>query len=228
MFPGESIEYRAARDELLAAEVAQRRHAEEVAARRRALPVGGEVPTDYSFEEWDGEANAGLPVRLSELFADGMDTLFLYSFMFIPGELGLPLEQPCPSCTSIIDAIDGEVPHIAQRINFAVAAKAPIDQFQAHARRCGWRHAQLLSSAGTTYNRDYCAETPDGDQLPLATVFTRSDGKIHHRWTSELFFAPTDPGQHPRHVDFMWPVWAIFDTTPGGRGADWSPKLEYD
>jgi predicted dithiol-disulfide oxidoreductase (DUF899 family) len=29
-----------------------------------------------------------------------------------------------------------------------------------------------------------------------------------------------------RHVDFMWPMWAIFDTTPSGRG-DWSPELTY-
>jgi predicted dithiol-disulfide oxidoreductase (DUF899 family) len=52
------------------------------------------------------------PVRLSELFEAGKDTLLLYNFMFIPGEAGLPLEKACPSCTSIIDAVDGEAPHI--------------------------------------------------------------------------------------------------------------------
>ena len=39
--------------------------------------------------------------------------------------------------------------------------------------------------------------------------------------------APTDEGQHPRHVDFMWPLWAMLDRTPDGRGGDWSPRLDY-
>lgn len=219
--PGESADYRRARDELLQAEIELRRQEEAVAAKRRELPLGGAPPTDYVFDGADG------PVRLSELFADGKDTLFLYSFMFIPGEQGLPLEGPCPSCTSIIDALDGEIPHIVQRVNVAVSAKAPLDQFQAHAKRRGWRHARLLSSAGSTYNVDYGAEAPDGSQLPIATVFTRRDGRIHHFWSSELFDAPTDPGQHPRHVDFMWPVWKVLDVTPEGRGTDFHPNLEY-
>jgi predicted dithiol-disulfide oxidoreductase (DUF899 family) len=107
-----------------------------------------------------------------------------------------PLEEGCPSCTSIIDAIDGAIPHISRRINFAVVAKAPIKQFVAHAKSRGWRHARLLSSAGNTYNRDYHAEGADG-QLPIATVFARRDGEIHHTWSSELMLAPSDPGQDP-------------------------------
>jgi predicted dithiol-disulfide oxidoreductase (DUF899 family) len=219
--PGESSEYRQARDELLQAEIELRRQEEAVATKRRELPPGGEPPTDYVFEGPDG------PISLSGLFEDGNDTLFLYSFMFIPGEQGLPLEGPCPSCTSIIDALDGEIPHIVERVSVTVSAKAPLEQFQAHARRRGWRNARLLSSAGTTYNVDYGAEAPDGSQLPIATVFVRRDGRIHHFWSSELFDAPTDPGQHPRHVDFMWPLWKVLDLTPDGRGTDFHPKLEY-
>ncbi|MDQ6713294.1 MAG: DUF899 family protein, partial [Candidatus Dormibacteraeota bacterium] len=175
-FPGEPDQYRQARDELLRAEIDLRRQIEAVAAQRRKLPLGGEVPRDYTFEEWDAGKNAARPVRLSELFAKGKDTLFLYSHMFIPGKAGLPLEEGCPSCTSIIGAIDGEVPDITQRLNFAVVAKAPIERFRAHAKSRGWRHARLLSSANNTYNRDYQAEAPDGEQTPMATVFTRRDG----------------------------------------------------
>jgi predicted dithiol-disulfide oxidoreductase (DUF899 family) len=226
-FPGESDQYRRARDELLKGEIDLRRQIELVAAQRRALPLGGVVPRDYAFEEWDAGANAARSVRLSELFAGGKDTLFLYSHMFIPGKAGLPLEEGCPLCTSIIDAIDGEVPHIAERINFAVVAKPPIERFRAHARSRGWRHARLLSSAHNTYNRDYQAEAPDGAQLPMATVFARRDGKIHHFWSSELFLVPTEPGQDPRHVDFMWPLWSVLDRTPEGRGTDWRPELDY-
>jgi predicted dithiol-disulfide oxidoreductase (DUF899 family) len=58
-------------------------------------------------------------------------------------------------------------------------------------------------------------------------VFVKRDGKIHHTWSSELYFAPRDPGQDMRHVDFMWPLWSVLDRTPGGRGSDWRPQLEY-
>ena len=225
LFPGESDQYRKAREELLKAEIGLRRQIEAVAAQRRKLPVGGEVPRDYVFDEWNARTNKARPVRLSELFEDGKDTLFLYSFMFIPGKKGLPLEEGCPSCTSIIDAVDGAAKHLTQQINFAVVAKAPIDQFRAHAKARDWRHARLLSSANNTYNHDYHAEGPDGQQ-PIATVFARRDGKIHHTWSSELMMAPSDPGQDMRHVDFMWPLWSILDTTPGGRG-DWHPELDY-
>jgi predicted dithiol-disulfide oxidoreductase (DUF899 family) len=225
-FPGESDEYRRARNELLQGEIELRRQIEAVAAQRRKLPPGGTVPDDYTFEEWDAGANAVRQVRLSELFEKGKDTLFLYSHMFIPGKQGLPLEEGCPSCTSIIDAVDGSARHLVQRINFAVVARVPIGQFRAHAQSRGWRHARLLSSANNTYHRDYLAEGPDGSQLPMATVFTRRDGKIRHTWSSELFLATPEPGQDPRHVDFMWPMWMILDRTPDGRG-DFNAELDY-
>ena len=226
-FPGETDDYRRARNELLEAEIELGRQIEAVAARRRGLPLGGEAPRDYGFEESPGDSNGIQTVRLSELFEDGKDTLFLYSFMFIPGEAGLPLEAACPACTSIIDAVDGEAPHIVQRVSLAVAAKVPIHQFREHARKRGWRNIRLLSSANTTYNRDYHAEAPDGAQDPMATVFVRRDGRIHHFWSGELYFARTDPGQDPRHVDFIWPLWNVLDRTPEGRGSDWGPQLKY-
>jgi predicted dithiol-disulfide oxidoreductase (DUF899 family) len=220
-FPNETDEYRSARDALLQEEIALRRHTEAVAEQRRSLPLGGEVPTDYTFDEGGSRT-----VSLSELFEDGKDTLLLYNFTFIPGEAGLPLEGACPSCTSIIDAVDGEAPHISQRINLAVVAKAPIDQFEAHARTRGWRNVRLLSSADSTYNADYHGEGERG-QNPIATIFVRRDGKLRHFWSSELFFAPTEAGMHPRHVDFIWPLWAVLDLTPEGRGTDWGPELSY-
>ena len=72
-FPGESSEYRAARDRLLAREIELRRMMEAVASARRELPAGGSVPSDYVFRAAgdDGEAT---DVRLSELFAPGKDS----------------------------------------------------------------------------------------------------------------------------------------------------------
>lgn len=225
-FPGETDEFRLARNKLLEAEIDLRRRTEAVAAQRRGLPLGGEVPTDYGFEESSGEADGTRTVRLSECFEDGKDTLVLYSFMFLPGETG-PLDNACPACTSIIDALDGQAPHLTQLINLAVVAKVPIEQFREHAGTRGWRHIRLLSAANTTYNHDYHTETPEGSQRPIATVFVRREERIHHFWSSELAFAPAHSGQHPRHVDFMWPLWNVLDLTPEGRGSSWNPQLEY-
>lgn len=225
-FPGESEDYRRARDELLHAEVALRRELERQAALRRALPLGGAVPTDYVFMASGPDEDAPTEVRLSELFADGKDTLLLYSFMIVAPEQGLSFIGPCPSCTSIIDGIDGQLPHISHRVNFAVAGNAPIEEFREHARRRGWRHVRLLSSAGSNYSRDYGAETAEGHQWPMATVFVRRSGIIHHLWSSEMFFVRGGEGEETRHVDFMWPMWSIFDRTPEGRGTD-APRLDY-
>jgi predicted dithiol-disulfide oxidoreductase (DUF899 family) len=226
-FPGESDEYRAARDELLRSELELRRQITRVAEQRSALPLGGLVQTDYGFSGWDRDSDSVREVRLSELFDPGKDTLFLYSFMVVPEEQGLPFVGPCPSCTSIIDGIDGAIPHITQRMSFAVASKAPIDVFREHGRRRGWRNARLLSAADSTYNRDYGAEDENGFQWPLATVFVRREDGIHHFWSSELWFVPHDSGQGPRHVDFMWPMWAAFDRAPDGRGA-FDAELVYE
>jgi predicted dithiol-disulfide oxidoreductase (DUF899 family) len=222
--PGETGEYRRARNSLLQAEVKLRKQIEAVAAQRRGLPLGGAVKNDYEFDAWAPGDKDFKTVRLSELFAPGKRTLFIYNFMF-PERVGSM--TPCPSCTSIIDAVDGASPHVVQRVNFAVVAKAPIARFREHARRRGWSHALLLSSANNTFNRDYNAEDETGQQLPLAHVFARRGKKIHHFWSSELFFVKPEPGQDPRHVDFMWPLWSMLDLTPEGRGKDWGPSLEY-
>ena len=54
-FPGESKAYRAAREELLKSEIDLRWQIESVAAKRRTLPLGGEVPQDYTFDDADGK-----------------------------------------------------------------------------------------------------------------------------------------------------------------------------
>jgi predicted dithiol-disulfide oxidoreductase (DUF899 family) len=223
-FPGESAAYRDARESLLKSEMELRQKIEAVAAQRRRLPLGGELPADYAFKAWSADDDAISIIHFSELFAPGKDTLFLYNFMF---PQSLDSDAPCPSCTSIIDAVDGAARHVTQRVNFAVVAKAPIAKFRDHARRRGWRHTLLLSAAGNTFKRDYHAESPEGQQFPIAQVFVRRSGKIHHFWSSELWWTKPEPGQDMRHVDFMWPMWSIFDSTPDGRGKDWGPELKY-
>lgn len=222
-FPGESVAYRDARNELLDAEIDLRRSIEWVAAKRRGLPLGGQVTKDYAFDEaCEGDGSAPRKVRLSELFADGKDTLVIYSFMYGP-----QMPAACGSCTSILDALDGEAPHVVERVNLAVVAKSPIARIMEFAGGRGWRNLRLLSSGDTTYNRDYHAESPEGDQWPALNVFVRRDGVIHHSYNTELLYAPFDPGQDGRHVDSIWPLWNLFDLTPEGRGEKWNPRLSY-
>ena len=237
--PGESPEYRAARDRLLEQEVELRRATEAVAAARRELPPGGRVGMDYVF---DGAGADGAPaqVRLSELFQPGKDSLVLYSFMFprdpgdqTPGPSDgetalLPLaERPCPSCVAFLDQLDGAAEHARQHLNLAVIAKAPLPRVLAFARERGWRPLRLLSSARNSYNADYFAQTPDGAQRPMLTVFHREGDVIRHFWSSELFYAPSDPGQEPRHVGTLEPLWNLFDLTPEGRPVGWAEQFSY-
>ncbi|HEY3947038.1 MAG TPA: DUF899 family protein [Solirubrobacteraceae bacterium] len=237
--PNESQEYRAARDRLLSEEIELRRAEEAVAAARRELPAGGSAPRNYVFQ---GVGADGAPsdVALSELFAPGKDSLVIYSFMFPrdPGDLTpgprtgetalLPLaEGPCPTCAAFIDQLEGAAEHASQHINLAVAAKTTLPRLLAFANERGWRRLRFLSSATNTYNVDYYAETPEGLQRPMLTVFHRHGNAIRHFWSSELFYAPTDPGQDPRHVGTLEPLWNLLDLTREGRPPDWQEQLSY-
>ena len=123
--------------------------------------------------------------------------------------------------------LDGAVEHALPRVNLIVVAKAPIERVLTFAKERGWRRLRLLSSAKNTYNRDYHAEGADGVQRPMLNVFSRDGGQIRHFWSSEMFFAPTDPGQDPRHVGTIEPVWNLFDLTREGRKEDWDEQLQY-
>lgn len=237
-FPGESDEYRAARDRLLEHEIELRRAMEAVAAARRKLPAGGPVPEDYVFEAVgaDGSPTA---VRLSELFAPGTDSLVVYHFMFPRGYRGerpgprtgetalLPLEEgPCPSCVALLDQLDGAAEHAGQWMNFVVVAKAPLDRLITWADERGWRNLRLMSAAGSTFSREYFGETADGSPVPMLNVFERTEGTVRHFWGAELTYAPMDPGQDHRSVGTLEPLWNMFDLTREGR-PDWDERIDY-
>ncbi|HEY1773607.1 MAG TPA: DUF899 family protein [Gammaproteobacteria bacterium] len=220
-FPGEDARYRKARDQLLKAEVELRRHTEAVAAERRKLPRGGELLEDYVFEE-SNKAGSSREVKFSELFAPDKHTLVLYNFMYGP-----QMARGCPSCSTMLDALDANAKAISQRVNLGVVAKSPLPRILSHARDRGWYALRLLSSAGNNYNRDYHGESPDGSQMPMLNVFVKRGANIYHLWGSELLHSPTDKGQDPRHGDFLFPLWSVFDLAPEGRGKDWRPQLSY-
>ena len=214
-FPGESTQYRTARNALLAEEIELRRHIERVAAQRRALPPGGEVPQDYCFESEHG------PATLSHMFGDH-DTLITYNWMFGPKR-----ERPCPMCASLLSAFDGEMPDILQRVAFGVIARGPIERLVAFKKERGWRHLRLYSSCGNSFNLDYANEDPDAGDNPAFNVFTRSGSTLRHFWGDEMGPQTSDPGQDPHGAPDPMPLWTLLDLTPGGRGQDWYPRLEY-
>jgi predicted dithiol-disulfide oxidoreductase (DUF899 family) len=83
---------------------------------------------DYVFDRAAGGENE---LRSSDLLAPGKDTLVIYSFTFprcsgdtASGETAqLPLRQTsCPSCTSILESLDGAAPHLAKPLNLVVVA----------------------------------------------------------------------------------------------------------
>lgn len=213
--PNESEAYRRARQALLAEEIELRRHIERVAAQRRALPPGGEVGGDYRFE---GEAG---PTDFAGLFGD-KPTLVVYSYMFGPQR-----ERPCPMCTSLLGAWDGEARDIEQRVALAVVARSPIGRLLAFKQERGWHGLKLYADLDGAYSRDYHGIGEDGGDEPAINVFTRRDGSIRHFWSAEMGFETADPGQDPRGAPDPMPIWTILDMTPEGRGTDWYPKLDY-
>jgi predicted dithiol-disulfide oxidoreductase (DUF899 family) len=214
-FPNENDAYRQARTALLAEEIELRRHIERVAEQRRALPPGGEVTKAYAFVGEQG------PASFTDLFG-GKDTLVVYSYMFGPQR-----EKPCPMCTSLLSAWDGEVPDLTQRVALAVVARSPIERLVAFKRERGWHYLPLFSDLTGAFSRDYHALTKDGGDDAAFNVFTRRGGTLRHFWGGEMSGASADPGQDPRGAPDLMPIWTILDATPEGRGTDWYPKLSY-
>jgi predicted dithiol-disulfide oxidoreductase (DUF899 family) len=212
-FPNESPEYRRARDALLAEEIELRRHIERVAEQRRDLPPGGLIPKDYLFESETGSIN------ISKMFGD-KQTLAVYSYMFGPKRA-----QPCPMCTSLLSAWDGEAVDMEQRIALAVVARSPIERLIAFKRERGWRALKFYADLGGDYTRDYVSA--DDADIPALNIFTRRDGAIRHFWSGEMGATTADPGQDSRGAPDLMPIWTVFDNTPEGRGIHWYPKLKY-
>lgn len=210
----ETPDARRLRNELLGAEIALRDHVERVAALRRALPA---TPIeDQAFEEVRGGLRT--PLRLSELFERTDHTLILMHFMY-----GKKQEQPCPMCTLWADGYDGIVPHLRQRVSFAVLVAGDAGVFGDYARSRGWRNLRIVSAAASDLKRRLGFEEDDGAQSPGVSVFRRgAEGALLHHYSACALMAP---GQL-RGMDLLSPFWSFLDLTPEGRG-DFMPKRSY-
>jgi predicted dithiol-disulfide oxidoreductase (DUF899 family) len=218
-----SAEYVRARDTLADAEVALSEQTEKVAALRRALPQGAAM-TNYTFTVASPGISGGAPERttmtLAELAGDGR-SLVVYHMMFGPDE-----KEPCPMCALFVDGMEGVAPHIKQKVNFAVIAKAGAPKLAEYAAKRGWKRVRILSSGESAFNTDMLVEKPAGapgdfDQLPAVSVFRKGeDGKVYHVYTQYPHMR--QPDRMERGMDALSPFWNLLDLIPEGRGTEYA------
>jgi len=89
---------------------------------------------------------------MSELFGD-MQTLAIYSMMYGPQR-----KEPCPMCTSLLSAWDGEARDVEQRIALVVTARSPIEWILAFKKQRG---SVLLVLALEGFDALVLAEFPE-------------------------------------------------------------------
>jgi predicted dithiol-disulfide oxidoreductase (DUF899 family) len=212
-FPNESAAYRKARNALLVEEIELRRHIERVAAQRRALPPGGEIPEDFEFVSGQG------PIRLSELFGN-KGTLMVYSMMYGPRR-----KEPCPMCTSLLSSWNGTAVNLRERVAMVVTARSPIERLIEYKEQRDFANLSIISDISGEYTRIYV--NPEDADVPGFSVFRRRGGTIRHFYSGEMGASMADPGQDPRGGPDLDPLWLMLDWTPDGRGTDWYPRLDY-
>ena len=156
---------------------------------------------------------------MSTLFGD-KDTLMIYSMMYGPQR-----QAPCPMCTSFLSSWNGTAVNLRERVAIAVTARSPIDRLIEYKKQRGFANLPFVSDMSGEYTRTYV--NPEDADVPGFSVFSRRDGIIRHFYTGEMSGAMADPGQDPRGGPDLDPLWLMLDLTPGGRGTDWYPKLDY-
>jgi predicted dithiol-disulfide oxidoreductase (DUF899 family) len=216
-----SAEYIQAREALADAELALSEQIEKVAALRRGLPQGA-VMGDYTFNvaALPGGGAATATTTLAELAADGR-SLVVYHMMFGPGAT-----EPCPMCALLVDGLEGVAPHIRQKVNFAVVAKAPAATLAGYAAKRGWKRSAILSSGESSFNTDMLVETPTWaptgfDQMAAVSVFRKgTDGRVYHVYTQYPHMR--QPDKMERGMDALSPFWNVLDLIPEGRGTEYA------
>ncbi|MEM9524537.1 MAG: DUF899 domain-containing protein [Pseudomonadota bacterium] len=202
----------AARKALLAEEKALKRRQDELAEKRRAMPVT-RIEKPYAFRTEDG------PASLADLF-EGRRQLVIYHFMF-----GEDWAEGCPSCSFWADHFGGIVSHLKARdTSFACVSSASLDKLLAYRARLGWSFP-WVSSNGTQFGEDFGVffhedgDHPDGynysgrpakGELPGLSVFLQGDdGAVLHSYSA-----------YSRGLEPLNTVYAVLDMTPLGRRED--------
>jgi predicted dithiol-disulfide oxidoreductase (DUF899 family) len=185
-----------------------------VSEERRALPWV-KVDKEYVFDTPAGKKT------LAELF-EGRSQLIVYHFMW-RWDLG----QGCPSCSLLVDHIDGLNVHLANHdVKFVAISRGKLADLEAYKQRLGWKF-DFVSSYGSDFNFDYHVSFSDEqmasgkldynyetipsdhglNELPGTSVFYRDDnGDVFHTYSS-----------YARGGDLLLGVYNFLDLTPKGR-----------
>jgi predicted dithiol-disulfide oxidoreductase (DUF899 family) len=157
-----SVEWIAARKELLDEEKAMTRARDALSTKRRELPMV-RIDKEYVFDAPGGRAS------LLDLF-DGRHQLIVQHFMFDPG-----WEEGCPSCTAACDEISaGFLRHLhARDTTMAVVSRAPLDKIERYKATKGWIFP-WYSSYGSDFNYDFHV-TIDSSVAPVMFNYRTSE-----------------------------------------------------
>ena len=219
-------EWAAAREELLALEKEHTRRGDELARLRRELPRV-RVEKEYRFESADGTQT------LAELF-DRRSQLLVYHFMFGP-----TYQAGCPTCTSMVDGVDGLVPHLnARDVTFVLVSQAPLEKLQAYRRRMCWS-IPWVSAAGGDFNFDLgFSRSLEATREALAPMLEAGpspilDHNASSSGTDVVGYLTEGPGfdafvledgavyhtysTTARGLEFLMGYYAILDRAPNGR-----------
>jgi predicted dithiol-disulfide oxidoreductase (DUF899 family) len=160
---GTREEWLAARLRLLEAEKELTRRSDELARQRQELPWVP-IDKDYRFETDAGSAS------LAGLFR-GRSQLLVYHFMFGPD-----YKAGCATCSTIADAFDGFVVHLANHdVTLMAVSRAPLAKLQAYKRRMGWMFP-WASSADGDFNFDFNVSFTEEQQRKGAIEYNYERG----------------------------------------------------
>jgi predicted dithiol-disulfide oxidoreductase (DUF899 family) len=211
-------EWLAARRALLVKEKAHTRAGDAISNDRRRLPMV-KVDAQYTFDTPDGRCT------LADLF-EGRSQLIVYHFMMGPGWV-----EGCPSCSFLVDHLDGALVHLADRdVTLVAVSRAPLSEIEAFKRRMGW-HFTWVSSYGTDFNWDYHVS------------FTKDEvarGQMRYNYDEQLFPSEEAPGfsvflkdaaggvfhtysTYGRGGEIVLGTYHLLDLVPGGRNEDGLP-----
>ena len=159
-----AAEWQQARDALLTDEKQATRTLDQIAARRRRLPMV-RFRNDYEFASPFGTKT------LLDLF-DGRPQLAAYQFM----DNGP--DDFCPGCTHFTSNVAGLATLADDDVSWVTASDMPLEQMQAYWTRMGWT-VPFVSSRGTTFAQDCGA----GGGFML-TLFLRDGDDVYRTYNT--------------------------------------------
>jgi predicted dithiol-disulfide oxidoreductase (DUF899 family) len=184
-------EWQQERDEFLIAEKEATRLLDQIAARRRRLPMVAFDNDRYRFDTPEG------PKTLIDLFED-RPQLVVYQFM----DKGP--DDFCPGCTFFTNNVVYLSMLAANDVSWCTISNMPLAQIEKYKAEKGWT-VPFASSHGTTFTDDCGA----GDGFMLS-VFLRDGAEVYRTYAT-----------NGRGLDRVMFVHNILDLVPYGRQEDW-------